>query len=268
MFTDFVIETILGKHTAYVNIIYAFLLVNGFDKTRDKSAYLARLFLFALISQIPFSLAFSQKNYMGISFDAGSSIFLKSGWQLDIILAAFALLVFFLVLYGKRVPKDFWFTSAALAAAFVYAEISGITLLGAKLNIFYTLAVAFTVIWTLDILKEQRSTRSIFELLLMMAACAALMACILSQSDYGLRGLLLIAALYVTRRYKIAQLAVTAVWAYWMYSYSNIFLLGALAACLPIALYNGKLGKKMRLGFYLVYPLHLFVLFFIGFILS
>ena len=179
-----------------------------------------------------------------------------------------AVLVFFLVLYGKRVPKDFWFTSAALAAAFVYAEISGITLLGAKLNIFYTLAVAFTVIWTLDILKEQRSTRSIFELLLMMAACAALMACILSQSDYGLRGLLLIAALYVTRRYKIAQLAVTAVWAYWMYSYSNIFLLGALAACLPIALYNGKLGKKMRLGFYLVYPLHLFVLFFIGFILS
>ena len=46
-----------------------------------------------------------------------------------------------------------------------------------------------------------------------------------------------------------------------MYSYSNPLLIGALAACLPVALYNGKLGRQMKLGFYLAYPVHLIVLF-------
>lgn len=42
-------------------ILFAFLIVEGFYCTRSRARFLLRLFLFALISEIPFDLAFSGK---------------------------------------------------------------------------------------------------------------------------------------------------------------------------------------------------------------
>lgn len=64
--------------------IFCFTIVEGFQKTKDAKAYLRRLFLFALISEIPFDLAFR-----GHLFDRS---FQNVFWTLSFGLA---LLIFF-----------------------------------------------------------------------------------------------------------------------------------------------------------------------------
>ena len=60
-------------------IIFAYLLVNGFDKTSDRKKYLGRLIFYAAVSQVPFTLAFTGGNYrsagvMFFSFDAMAAL--------------------------------------------------------------------------------------------------------------------------------------------------------------------------------------------------
>lgn len=247
--------------------IYAFLLVNGFERTRDKAAYMGRLFLFAFISQLPFSLAFCRQNYLNGTFAPIFRFAFNSGWQSRLVFIAAIIIGLFPVIFRGRRQKELLFTAAALCLPLIHFEFLGFIVVDSNLNVFYTLAVSFVLIWALDILIKHDGSCPSFHLLLMLTACGALMAYILPQSDYDFRGLVLIAALYLARSYRLGQLAVIAAWAIWMYGYNGTLLLGAISACLPVAFYKGKAGKKIKLGFYLVYPLHLAALFFIVFLL-
>lgn len=73
------------------------------------------------------------------------------------------------------------------------------------------------------------------------------------RTDYGWRGLALIAVLYLFRRYNLIQLALGALSVYWEWP--------AMFAFPLLALYNGKRGRSLpRPVTYLFYPAHLALL--------
>ncbi len=73
------------------------------------------------------------------------------------------------------------------------------------------------------------------------------------RTDYASTGVFAIAILYLLRNIKLAQLGAGAL----------IFLYERTAplAFIPIALYNGKRGWKLKYVFYLFYPVHLMMLY-------
>ncbi len=116
--------------------LYAFLLVNGFEKTSNRGKYLSRLVLFAAVSQLPYTIVFSQENYR---LSAVSGFALLWPWYIAVpaVLAVCAVWYF-------CVRRD---TSVvSLAAAFMLAVVQlsagGACLLGFETNVFYTLAVS------------------------------------------------------------------------------------------------------------------------------
>lgn len=88
--------------------IYCFLLVEGFEKTHNRIKYAGRLFLFALISEIPFDLAF----YGRISDYTGQNVF-------------FTLFLGFLMMWGMKkmeeLPDGFWMKWVGMGACFLAA---------------------------------------------------------------------------------------------------------------------------------------------------
>lgn len=191
--------------------IFCFLLVEGFVHTRNVKKYAARLFLFALISEIPFDLA------------------LKGNWYYpDKQNVYFTLLIGLLVLWGisffeqrfgpgkYRTDQD----SDALHARPVNAR-------------------AF-------------ASGLLFLLPSVLILAAGMYVALKIDTDYNYKGVFLIAILYLLRHTRLYQCAGGAAATSWE--------LPASLAFLPVYLYNGSRGLRMKYFFYWFYPVHLLVL--------
>ncbi len=241
-------------------VIFCFLLVNGFDRTRDRRKYLGRLVLFALVSQIPFTLAFTGGNYRALSETLFSFDPLRA---LPLLLP---LAVFYLTVCERRFTPSLLALAAAFALSAVRLDLGGIRLLDPRhLNVFYTLAVSLAIMMWLEYIRSEE--RSLPRVLLIAAALAAELYLMQRDADYGLMGVALALALYLLRGRRAFQLAAAALWCFVEYRWCIVedrsclpLLFGALAALPPIALYDGRLGYKLRTAFYVFYPAHLALL--------
>lgn len=109
-------------------------------------------------------------------------------------------------------------------------------------SVYVTLLIGLVMIWVL----QQREFSAVWRVGTVLAACvlAELVRC-----DYGAKGIVLIAVLFLLRDSKTMQSLAGAVCTAWE--------LPAPAAFLPIWFYNGERGRQPKWFFYWFYPIHL-----------
>ncbi len=237
--------------------IYAYLIVNGYEKTHSVRRYLTRLVAFAFVSQIPYVLAM---DYTYLPKDNGLVISLGSRWFVCLIFIAVACVAWYATV---RADWSVLLLGLALAAAVLRVEYAGIRILSDSLNVFYTLALGLAVIAVLD--EAISPGRDIIRLLMQALALFGVFFLIRDNADYRSLGAALIVAIWLARGSRFSQAGVILLWCVAEYIIDPMphpashFVVAALSL-VPILLYNGKQGKPLKLAFYAVYPLHLAIL--------
>ena len=252
--------------------IFAYMIVNGFEKTHDVRRYFSRLALFAVISQPVYRLAFTAANYGAQALTGGGiTLSLTAANITAPCLAALIAAAYFIFACRGRVGLSLLWVCAALVLPYVRLEVCGVTLLGGKLNVFYTLAIGLALIAALDALRRARGGKGeLFRALMLLLAALSAALLLQKTADYGWMGLALIAALYLARSRRVYQAGVIVLWCVCEYAVmqsSWFFALSAMLAAVPVLLYSGRLGARMR-GFYLVYPVHLGIFYVLSFLVS
>ena len=153
---------------------------------------------------------------------------------------AFRMLLFAVV---SEIPFDL-----ALKGAWYYPE---------KQNVYVTLLIALLVLIGFRLAEQFFSgstpKKLLRFLLYILILSAGMQLSILLNTDYNFKGVFLIAILYLMRQSTTVQCIGGACSVAWE--------LPAPAAFLPIWLYNGTRGLKMKYFFYLFYPVHLLLLY-------
>ena len=172
--------------------IFCFLLVEGFMHTHSKAKYAMRLGLFALISEIPFDLAFNGK-------------VLEFNYQ----------------------------------------------------NVFFTLFIGLLVMIAIEwVTKKETIAKWLKVILSIVLIAAGMLLAYFLKTDYSAIGIVCIMVLFLLRNHRTAQILAGAL--------SFVWELTAPIAFVPIALYNGTRGLKMKYFFYIFYPAHLLILYIIS----
>lgn len=126
----------------------------------------------------------------------------------------------------------------------------GVPLEYAHQNVFFTLLIGIGMM----VLLERNREWPVKAVILLLAMWLA----VLIRSDYNFRGVLLIFVFYIFHESR--WLAVTA-GGFWNFLYQGVIQKYGVLSVLPLALYNGERGRKMKYFFYIFYPAHLLLLY-------
>lgn len=177
--------------------IFCFLLVEGFYHTKNVKKYAFRLLLFAIVSEIPFDLAFN-------------GMFLEFGSQ----------------------------------------------------NIFFTLFIAVLMMWAIEYFKNKFiENRQLYIILSTVVMVLATLLADYINCDYNSVGVIVILIMYLFKDNKILKtVSVSLVFAIFS-NFGRQSLAGL--AFIPILMYNGEKGLSLKYFFYVFYPAHLIILWFL-----
>ena len=253
--------------------IFCFLLIEGFQHTRNVQKYAIRLAVFALISEIPFDLAFSGKffylNYQNVFFTLLIGLLVMIGFKT----------------IGDKARDRKWLPvlavieAIALGCSFTYATSGVVKFLNNFLRAFgssYTilmgnvsiiLAIVFSfialIIYGVMCKKSSLQTASVrfadlAILIVGMIFAEALM------TDYSGFGILTIAIMYGLRKSPSKSILGGCI----TLTIMTLSEITAFFTLIPIRFYNGKRGLNLKYVFYLFYPVHLFLLYMICYFMN
>ncbi len=238
--------------------LFIFLLIQGFMHTRNRLKYAIRLGLFALISEVPFDMAF-RNTYFTMSYQ-------------NVFFTLFLGFLFMCVadfIYKKHIAPWLGYVSIVLNSVFIgFFCVMIVNTIGytkfnttpfADLGVIVAIAVfaAITVIVEILVCRKKpfeelsRLAVSMTVLILFMFAAGLL------ATDYNVGGVLAIAVAYACRESKtktivgaVITLALTC----------GFIEAVAIVDYFIVAKYNGERGKSMKYFFYAFYPCHLLII--------
>lgn len=117
-------------------------------------------------------------------------------------------------------------------------------------NIFFTLFLGLAAVFLLE-----SKMNKVFSLSLAVILCFVAR---FMHVDYGGAGVLFILIFYIFRNYPLMRAFAFVIATMTIYQGIQWY---AILALIPISCYNGKQGPKMKYFFYLVYPIHLLILY-------
>ncbi len=133
-------------------------------------------------------------------------------------------------------------------------------------NVFFTLLVGLGTMWAIregNNLLDRYTGKAAGLLSLFWTALMAALGYILAEllwCDYGGAGVLTITAMYLLKHWPVAGFLAGV----GILSIGNTIELFALPAVLPVACYRGDRGRGGKWWFYLFYPAHLLVFWFVA----
>ena len=133
-----------------------------------------------------------------------------------------------------------------------------------KQNVLWTFIIAIIMMWTLERIRTIIESNVKYILLtIIVISISALFAIF---SDGGIGGILLIASMYLFHKKKtcywigcVLSLCVMSLQFMWIQLFAAV-------ALILLEVYNGKKGKDYKYLFYIFYPAHLLILWFVSYI--
>ena len=164
----------------------------------------------------------------------------------------------FLIVEGFYHTRDIWKYMIRLGIFAVLSEIPFDLLTTGKVfdlrhqNVFFTLLIGVVLMYVYE--KQYSTFSKVSTVFLIMLAGD------IFRTDYGSWGVLMIFCFFIFRERMAAKLISVAVINIVVFGYIQAF---AVMALLPISFSNGEKGRGYKYFFYLVYPVHLWIIWII-----
>lgn len=270
--------------------IFVYMIAQGCKYTKDINKYAIRLGIFAIISEVPFDLAFSQ--YMGHSFSVNYL------FSTNVFFTLFLGAVCIAVYENLRNKRGGWIALVALAALklapVLFEEMFSQS--AAYEIIAYFLYIAFCMVLSKllkDAPEEEKSPARTF--IALIAAAPIVVLGSVMDTDYGMWGAIFIVFFYFTKpENKVARTAAMFAVVFLEYAYPYVATMMSNSGIDPFAppgmviyytptlelfwyalmavplvyIYNDKPGPKVKWAFYAFYPVHIAALGIIAYLVN
>lgn len=238
--------------------LFSFGIVCSIEKSQNIQFLINRLLFLAVVSQIPFTMALYPANLQRIG-SMDNRYYFSIPWGYIII--------FFVIILGICI-KNNQISKTGISFLVMAGVLSSFNLCIQYFWINYTdrLNVGFLYWGSIVVLGMIRSWKEsgTIEKIGKFLSISSIIIFLISRADCGISGFILIVIFYLLRRYRMFQCIGLILWGIIVYGivYSNhpLLLISSVVSAILISRYNDERGRGGKWLFYVLYPLHLWIL--------